>query len=74
MSRDEEAKNLRLFDKRTVERNIKKGLTTRKDQEKFLKALPDAADKVIPPEERIDEGPDDADLVDAGDEPTNHAS
>jgi hypothetical protein len=74
MNRDEEAKNLRLYDKRIVERNIKKGLITRKDQEKFLKALPDAADKVIPPEERIDEGPDDDDGPDLDDEPINHAS
>jgi hypothetical protein len=50
MSRDEEAKNPRLFDSRIVERNIRKGLITRKDYEKHLKALPDAADKVAPPE------------------------
>jgi hypothetical protein len=49
MSREEEAKNLRLFDNRTVERNIRKGLVTRKDYEKFLKTLPDAADKAAPP-------------------------
>ncbi len=55
MSRDEEAKTARLFDKRTIERNIKKGLTNRKDYDKFLKALPDAADKVAPPEQRADE-------------------
>jgi hypothetical protein len=45
MSRDAEAKNLRLYDRRTIERNIKKGLITRKDYEKFLKALDDAKDK-----------------------------
>ena len=28
MSRDDEAKNLRFFDRRVVERNIKKGLIT----------------------------------------------
>ena len=47
MSRDAEAKNLRLYDRRTIERNIKKGLITRKDYEKFLKALEDAKDKGV---------------------------
>ena len=47
MSRDAEAKNLRLYDRRTIERNIKKGLITRKDYEKFLKALDDAKDKGV---------------------------
>ena len=47
MSRDAEAKNLRLYDRRTIERNIKKGLITRKDYEKFLKALDDAKEKGV---------------------------
>ena len=47
MSRDAEAKNLRLYDRRTIERNIKKGLITRKDYEKFLKALEDAKEKGV---------------------------
>jgi hypothetical protein len=47
MSRDAEAKNLRLYDRRTIERNIKKGLITRKDYEKFLKSLDDAKDKGV---------------------------
>ena len=46
-----ESKPQRAFDVRTIERNIKKGNITRKDYEKYLKALPDAADKVAPPEE-----------------------
>ncbi len=50
MSREEDVKEIRLFDLRTVERNIKRGLITRKDYERFLKALPDASDKVIPSE------------------------
>ena len=50
MSRDDEAKNDRLFDNRTVERNIRKGLITRKDYEKHLKTLPDATDKIAPAE------------------------
>jgi len=47
MSRDAEAKNLRLYDRRTIERNIKKGLITRKDYEKFLKSLEDAKEKGV---------------------------
>jgi len=51
MTRDEEALSPSLFDRRIVERNIKRGLITRKDYEKFLKSLPDVADKIMPPEE-----------------------
>ena len=47
-----------VFDVRTVERNIKKGHTTRKEYEKYLKALPDVAANVAPPEE------DESDLAD----------
>jgi hypothetical protein len=51
MSRDAEAKSepktARLYDKRTVERNIKKGLFSRKDYEKHLKSLEDIADKGV---------------------------
>jgi hypothetical protein len=36
----------RLFDLRNVERNIKRGLITRKDYEKYLKNLTDAKDKI----------------------------
>lgn len=50
MSRDEEAKDVHLFDSRTVERNIKRGLITRKEYERFLKSLPDAAGNVAPAE------------------------
>jgi hypothetical protein len=50
MSREEEVKDVRLFDTRTIERNIKRGLITRKEYERFLKALPDAAEKVSPSE------------------------
>ena len=38
----------RLFDTRTVERNIKRGLLTRKDYDKYLKSLADAKDKTKP--------------------------
>jgi hypothetical protein len=47
MSRDTEAKNDRLYDKRTVDRSIKKGLLTRKDYEKHVKTLDDVADKGV---------------------------
>jgi len=52
MSKDEDEKNPRLFDRRVVERYIKKGTVTRKDYDKFLKALPDARDKLASAEER----------------------
>jgi hypothetical protein len=58
-TRDADAKAQRLFDVRTIERNIKKGLVTRKDYEKHLKVLADSADKVAPPEEHPDD--DDSD-------------
>jgi hypothetical protein len=50
MSREEEVKDVRLFDLRTIERNIKRGLITRKEYERHLKSLPDASDNVTPPE------------------------
>jgi hypothetical protein len=36
----------RLFDTRTVERNIKRGSQTRKDYDKHLKGLADAKEKI----------------------------
>ena len=47
MSRDADPKVTRLFDKRTVERNIKKGLIARKDYEKHIKSLDDVAGKGV---------------------------
>jgi hypothetical protein len=49
MSRDAESdpKTPRLYDKRTVERNIKKGLLSRKDFDKHLKTLEDVAAKGV---------------------------
>jgi hypothetical protein len=69
MSRDPEAKTEprpRLYDKRTVERNIKKGLISRKDYDKYLKSLDDISDKGVygGPAEDDD---DDEDILD--DEP-----
>jgi len=66
MSRDSEAKadpkTMRLYDKRIVERNIKKGLLSRKDYEKHLKSLEDIADKGLyggP----LEDGDDDDDIL-----------
>jgi hypothetical protein len=53
MSRDEDVKDIRLFDLRTIERNIKRGLITRKDYERFLKSLPDASENTLPAEAGI---------------------
>ena len=47
MARDQDPKTARLYDRRTVERNIKKGLLTRKDYEKHLKSLDDVAEKGV---------------------------
>jgi len=76
MSRDAEAKpdpkTARLYDKRIVERNIKKGLVSRKDYDKHLKALDDVADKGVygGPVEDSEPAVEDADddLEDAGPE------
>ena len=46
MARDD-VKTSRLYDRRTVDRNIKKGLLTRKDYEKHLKALDDVGEKGV---------------------------
>ena len=54
-----DSKTARLFDKRTVERSIKKGLVGRKDYEKYLKSLDDVADKGVfgmPEGDEPDEG------------------
>jgi hypothetical protein len=75
MARDD-VKTARLFDRRTVERNIKKGLISRKDYEKHLKALEDTADKGVYGGTDTDE-PDDDDIddtdtaADAGDAGSN---
>ncbi len=53
MTKDKDQKDLpdvRLFDARVVERNIKRGIITRKDYEKYLKSLADAKDKLKPNE------------------------
>jgi hypothetical protein len=47
MTREEEVKDARLFDVRIVERNIKRGIITRKEYDRFLKSLADGAGNVI---------------------------
>ena len=75
MSRDADAKTdpklTRLYDKRTIDRNIKKGLLSRKDYDKFLKTLDDVADKgVYGASESRDDDDDDQDELDAEEGPT----
>jgi len=53
MPRDENGIDIKLFDRRVVERNIKKGVITRKDYDRHLKSLPDAKANVIPPDEPV---------------------
>jgi len=57
-TRDEDVKNPKLFDRRIVERNIKKGLITRKDYEKHLKSLADVAANIASAEERHEDAPE----------------
>jgi len=40
-----DANDSRMFDVRLVERNIRRGLLTRKEVDKFHKTLPDVKDK-----------------------------
>lgn len=61
MTREEEPKNPRLFDTRTLERNIRKGLITRKDYDKYLKSLVDATPKIAPADMLMDDDEDDLD-------------
>jgi hypothetical protein len=72
MSRDDDAKTVRLFDNRTIERSIRKGLITRKDYEKFLKSLPDVSEKMAPADAinlaDDDDDDDDIDELDEGEE------
>jgi hypothetical protein len=41
----------RYWDVRTLERRLRRGQLTKKDYEKYLKALPDSHDKVAPADE-----------------------
>ena len=43
MNRDE----TKTFDSRIIERNIRKGIITRKDVDKHIKALPDRTDNAV---------------------------
>ena len=64
MARDQDAaRTARLFDRRTVERNIKKGLVTRKDCEKHLKSLDDVTDKGVYGGNETDDDLDDEDIA-----------
>ncbi len=53
MTKDKDPKDaheMHQFDTRILERNIKRGLISRKDYDKFLKSIPDSKDKVRPPD------------------------
>jgi hypothetical protein len=50
---------MQKHDKRTIERHIKLGVVEEKEHEKFLKSLPDVADKAMPVEVVMDEFFDD---------------
>ena len=49
----------RTYDVRTLERNLRKGIITKKDYEKYVKGLDDATDKAV--ESKPDESRDDRD-------------
>jgi hypothetical protein len=68
MTREESAPDPSLFDRRIVERNIKRGLITRKDYDKFLKSLSDCADKV----RSSDEAPEASSTPEAKGTPSPH--
>jgi hypothetical protein len=51
----------RLYDVRLLERNIKRGLLTRKDYDKHLKSLPDVKDKAAKLVDTGSSASDDAD-------------
>lgn len=55
MTTRDEAK---LYDVRTLERRLRRGVIQKKDFEKYLKALPDAAAKAAPaqPDDSDDKG------------------
>ncbi len=50
---------MQKHDKRTYERNIKLGVIEEKDHEKFLKSLPDLAEKAVAVDVVMDEFFDD---------------
>ena len=49
----------KLYDVRTLERRLRRGLITKKDYEKYLKALPDRTANIATPEERLASEDDD---------------
>ena len=54
----------RFWDVRTLERRLREGQITKKDYEKYLKTIPDVADKQAPIE--LDDDDDDDDEPDPG--------
>ena len=70
MARDQDPKTSRLYDRRTVERSIKKGLLTRKDYEKHLKSLDDVAEKGVYGGNEDDDDEDDLAAAEETETPT----
>jgi hypothetical protein len=56
---------IKLVDRRTAPRYLRKGVLDEKDYEKYLKSLPDVADQAVPVEAAM-EGEDDLDDDDEG--------
>ena len=56
MTKDRDEKESRLYDTRVIERNIQKGLVSRKDYEKYLKSLADMKDKARTPDDEASRG------------------
>lgn len=57
----------RFWDVRTLNRRLRRGQLSKKDYEKFLKTLPDVAEKVAPADpDAVDDDEDDDDDLDSG--------
>ena len=52
-----------MYDKRVVRRNIRKGLISREEYEKYLEALPDMSDNVVIDSDEAFQGSQEADAV-----------
>ncbi|MDB4970028.1 MAG: hypothetical protein JWN44_5717 [Myxococcales bacterium] len=60
----------RFWDVRTLQRRLRKGQITKKDYEKYLKTIADAAEKQAPIDlSSVDDDEDDYDDADEADEP-----
>ncbi len=44
--------NRKVFDRRNIEGNVRRGIVSRRDYEAYLSKLPDVSDKIAAPEEQ----------------------